>query len=214
MQRLISIKGNKGELVVRVNDTKDFATIFAHFSQKLDSSRDFFKGSVIHFEWGERSLKDKERSQIAELVAAHDILWEQDQDSNVPFPPEKEHKEPTKASDLSHCLFLHKNIRAGQTIEHKGHIIIFGNVHAGAEVVAGGNVFIWGALQGIVHAGAYGFSDATIAALVLDPAQLRINSIIAINPQQTQRGIKKRVFPEQARLVNEEIVVEAWEEGS
>ena len=55
------------------------------------------------------------------------------------------------------------NIRSGQTIMHpQGDVTIIGRVASGAEIVAGGSVHIYGALQGRVIAGISGSRSARI----------------------------------------------------
>jgi septum site-determining protein MinC len=49
-----------------------------------------------------------------------------------------------------------------------------GDVNPGAEVIADGNVIIWGRARGMIHAGANGNTEAVICALDLSPTQLRI----------------------------------------
>ena len=82
-----------------------------------------------------------------------------------------------------------------------------GDVNPGAEIVADGNVIVWGKLSGLVHAGANGDETATVSALDLSPTQLRIADRITIAPPVD----KKRVpVPETACIKDEQIVAEAW----
>jgi septum site-determining protein MinC len=55
------------------------------------------------------------------------------------------------------------NLRSGQKIMHlDGDVTVMGRVASGAEIVAGGTVHIYGALQGRVFAGVAGAADARI----------------------------------------------------
>ncbi len=55
------------------------------------------------------------------------------------------------------------NLRSGQQIVHlEGDVTILGRVASGAEIVAGGTVHVYGALQGRVFAGVAGGADARI----------------------------------------------------
>jgi len=55
------------------------------------------------------------------------------------------------------------NLRSGQKIMHiDGDVTVMGRVASGAEIVAGGTVHIYGALQGRVFAGVAGATDARI----------------------------------------------------
>jgi len=60
-------------------------------------------------------------------------------------------------------LIVDGNVRSGQTIMHpQGDVTIIGRVASGAEIVAGGSVHIYGALQGRVIAGISGSRSARI----------------------------------------------------
>jgi len=82
-----------------------------------------------------------------------------------------------------------------------------GDVNAGAEIVAAGDVLVWGRLRGVVHAGASGNDNAMVSALMLAPMQLRIGKYIARSPDELnhpQRG------PEFARVREGRILIEGW----
>jgi len=80
------------------------------------------------------------------------------------------------------ALCIKQTLRAGQALSHKGDLIIIGDVNAGAEVVAEGDITIWGSLRGIAHAGIDGNAKAEIRALRLQPIQIRIANYIARSP--------------------------------
>jgi septum site-determining protein MinC len=67
--------------------------------------------------------------------------------------------EPEKPNSL----IVDGNVRSGQTIVHPhGDVTIIGRVASGAEIVAGGSVHVYGALQGRVIAGVSGSQSARI----------------------------------------------------
>jgi septum site-determining protein MinC len=53
-------------------------------------------------------------------------------------------------------------------------VVVLGDVNPGAEVIAEGNVIVWGRVRGMVHAGSKGNRKAVICALDLSATQLRI----------------------------------------
>jgi septum site-determining protein MinC len=108
--------------------------------------------------------------------------------------------EPPKPQ-VPHVLYLRQTLRSGQSVAHKGHLIIIGDVNPGAEVSAEGDITIWGALRGIAHAGTAGNTNAEIRALRFDPIQLRIAHAIARSPDRP-RGSLRSAGPETARIVN------------
>jgi septum site-determining protein MinC len=63
----------------------------------------------------------------------------------------------------SRTLIIDAPVRSGQTISNlEGDITIIGRVASGAEIIAGGSVHIYGAVQGRIIAGVSGTPDARI----------------------------------------------------
>jgi septum site-determining protein MinC len=122
-------------------------------------------------------------------------------------------------SNLGSSYFVYRGyLRSGHKLFRKETILVIGDVNPGAEVISHGDVLVWGRLRGIVHAGAAGNHRAIVAALDLDPTQLRIASTLAVGADPTvgvsgkwlwKRSKNKR--PEIARLSNREIAVEEWD---
>jgi septum site-determining protein MinC len=86
-------------------------------------------------------------------------------------------------------------------------VVVIGDVNPGAEIIAGGDVVVWGKLRGLVHAGAMGDTTAVICALELIPTRLRIADQIAIAPHDQRR----QATPEKVSMHNGRIVAEAWQ---
>jgi septum site-determining protein MinC len=85
---------------------------------------------------------------------------------------------------LADPLYLQMTIRSGVEIRHPGTIVIMGDVNPGGEVIAAGDIIIWGRLRGIAHAGSQGNNDCLIMALQMNPTQLRIAGYVARSPEQ------------------------------
>lgn len=117
----------------------------------------------------------------------------------------KKTKKGAAANNGPAVMFLRQTLRSGQTVSHKGHLVIVGDVNPGAEVVADGDITIWGALRGVAHAGVNGNVDAQIRALKLRPMQLRIAHAIARAPDRPYNPNIGYAGPETARIVNGQI---------
>jgi septum formation inhibitor MinC len=107
---------------------------------------------------------------------------------------------------VPNSLLLRETVRSGRAIRYKGHVVVIGDVNPGAEIIAGGNVIVWGKLRGLVHAGAAGDTGAVICAMELSPTQLRIANQIAISPPDRQR----KFTPEMAAIRDGQIIAEPW----
>ncbi len=90
-------------------------------------------------------------------------------------------EEPRKLSEnqesanisLNNQLVSHP-VRSGQRIYSRGDLTIVGSVSAGAEVIADGNIHIYGALRGRAIAGAQGDETARIFCYKLDAELISI----------------------------------------
>jgi septum site-determining protein MinC len=111
----------------------------------------------------------------------------------------------TRLSDRENAILVKRTLRSGFSIKHASHVIVIGDVNPGAEIIAGGDVVVWGKLRGVVHAGADGDESAVVCALDLSPTQLRIAGQIALTPQR-----KGKPQPEIAHLQNGQVLAEAW----
>ncbi|WP_337870837.1 septum site-determining protein MinC [Meiothermus sp.] len=101
---------------------------------------------------------------------------------------------------------IDQTVRSGVRIESPGTVVILGDVNAGAEVVAAGDIIVVGKLRGLAHAGAAGQEEAAIWAMCLEAKQIRIAHHVAQAPSGDAAARK----PERARVVNGQIVLEAW----
>ncbi len=95
-------------------------------------------------------------------------------------------------------------IRSGQTEDFpQGSLIIYGDVNSGAEVKAGGDIVILGALRGNAHAGMNGRLSSVIIAMDFVPLQLQIGNYMNRLPiDQKPRG-----YPEIARIGGEDVII-------
>lgn len=115
-----------------------------------------------------------------------------------------EQQKPVAPPATPQVLYLHQTLRSGQTVNHKGNLVIVGDVNNGAEVIAEGDILVWGALRGIAHAGSSGNEQAEIRALKLAPLQLRIAQCIARAPDRKNYKTSTP-GPEMARIVDGQI---------
>lgn len=92
-------------------------------------------------------------------------------------------KNSNQNQDLAEPLYLKNTIRSGEEICHPSSVIIFGDVNPGANIIAHGEIIVWGTLKGIAHAGATGNRQSVIMALRMEPTQVRIADLVARAPE-------------------------------
>ena len=107
-------------------------------------------------------------------------------------------------------LYLHQNLRSGQTVTYEGNILIIGDAHPGSEIIADGDITVWGILGGIAHAGKNGNITSKVRALKLNAIQLRIAGLYArrndtLNVPYVQKT--NEFTPEEAQIEDGKIVI-------
>ncbi|GHP04626.1 hypothetical protein PPROV_000338000 [Pycnococcus provasolii] len=101
-------------------------------------------------------------------------------------------------SQVLNTLIVKRTLRGGQLLKHPdGDVVILGDVNRESAVVAGGDVVVWGALRGEVHAGCNGDDSSEIMALEMEPTAIRIASKYAAGPED---GADAPAYPEVARV--------------
>jgi septum site-determining protein MinC len=105
-------------------------------------------------------------------------------------------------------VLIKRTVRSGQCIQYAGNIVVLGDVNPGSELIASGNIVVMGALRGVVHAGATGDEEATVAAFRLQPTQLRIANHITRPPDGEYLPPNQ---PEVARIRDGVVVIEAYQ---
>ena len=125
----------------------------------------------------EIALSENARSLVADFAGARSDLARRRRGPRRHDPPPAVAIAPAESAPT--VLFHRGTLRGGQSLANLGHIVVVGDVNPGAELVAGGDIVVFGSLRGVAHAGAQGDRSARVYALVLDPTQLRIATSIA-----------------------------------
>ena len=107
-------------------------------------------------------------------------------------------------------ILVQRTVRSGQQVFYPGNVVILGDVNPGGEVVAGGNIIVMGIFRGVAHAGAMGDKQAIVAALRLEPSQLRIAGYITRAPEGDFSTLGQ---PEIARVQDGVVIIEQYQPG-
>lgn len=128
----------------------------------------------------------------------------------------EENEHVSEKEELEHeisklpTLYLQQTLRSGQTMSYDGNIVLIGDANPGSEIIAKGDITVWGILGGIAHAGARGNDWAKIRALKMNAIQLRISGFYARRPDTMNIPFIQRsneFTPEEARVSDKEIVI-------
>lgn len=218
---LLQIKGLRDGLLISMDDASwedQRAALIAH----VDGQPAFFQGARLALDVASQVLHVNELVEVRDQLSERGIfLWAVISESPTTentaqllglatriSKPRPEESRQFAVEDLGEetSLFLNRTLRSGTRIEFAGHVVVLGDVNPGAEIVAGGNVIVWGRVRGMIHAGSKGNKDAVICALDLSPTQLRIadEASAALEPRDIPQ-------PEMARI-NEDgkLQAEQW----
>ncbi len=228
--KTLTIKGIRQGLLITLSEGEWGPQLDA-LGAYLSANPAFFRGGRVALDVGARRLNGPEIRAAAELLAHHEVeLWAVlstdptteaavqelglviDLGPSAAPPaagPAAEDELSRSAGPLADGLVIRRTLRSGQILRHPGHIVVIGDVNPGAEVVAGGDIVVWGRVRGLVHAGALGEEGAVICALDLAPTQLRIAGHIARSPDER----RSKPVPEIAMVRDERIVAEPWSAG-
>jgi septum site-determining protein MinC len=132
-------------------------------------------------------------------------------------PPPDEGAEHRPAGDMeqqwrhqaSDVLLLTGRVRSGQRITAPHHLVILGDVNPGAEVMAGGDILVFGGLLGTAIAGQPDNEDGIVLALDFRPTQVQIAGYVAAGLPASPGRV-----PEFAHVEGGQIVVENYLEAN
>ena len=218
----VTIKGTREGLLITLGGG-EWEALLEELAERLERTATFFQGGWVTLQVGDLELPRERIQAIVELLAQHGIALEsvfstaagtRQAAQALGFRTASKlrvdrpsRREPRVERESVGGLLVRRTLRSGQVIHHAGHVVVIGDVNPGAEVVAGGDVVVWGRLRGLVHAGAMGDDEALVCALSLAPTQLRIGNYIARPPDEEGWGNRP---PEMARVQGGRIVVEPW----
>jgi septum site-determining protein MinC len=220
----VIIKGTSEGLIITLG-SGPFEAVLSEMEERLASRASFFRGGRVALRVGDRSMAVEQLQAIGAVlerlgmtlwavngdhpatnVAARELQLEVDLHPSSPSVGAS--SEPVPLEEMA-GLVVHRTLRSGQAVHYPGHVTLMGDVNPGAEIVAGGDIIVWGRLKGNAHAGAMGDEQAVICALQMQPNQIRIGSHIARPPDRSWRP----KAPEKASVQDGLIVVERWKKS-
>lgn len=217
----VQIKGIREGLLVSLGDGQ-WPEIEGALIAEIDQQIDFLQGAKLILDVNQHEVNAAAMGKLRDLFSERGLsLWAVLSQSEVTertaqtlgfatrihkAEPAAMREEASSDVDGQEATLVKRTLRSGANLTHPGHVTVIGDVNPGAQIIAGGDVVVWGRLRGMVHAGAEGDEDAVVCALDLSPTQLRIAGHIAIPPQE--RGTPQ---PEMARVRDGQVVAEPWE---
>lgn len=225
---IVTIKGIKDGLLITLSPTEEWQTITQELATRIDEKVDFFAGARVTVDVSERPVPKYELTSLKAVLERRGLTLvvvktsskttfesAQSLDLRTNTPEDNVRKANDEILDDMPIdseehgtagVMIRRTLRSGRTVHSLGHVVVYGDVNPGAQIIAKGDIIIWGKLRGTVHAGSEGDTNAIICALDMSPNQLRIADLIATSPKENKRTIR----PEVASVRNDQIIVEAW----
>ncbi len=219
LHSLVQIKGLRDGLLVSLHDAA-WEDQRSALLMQMDQQPSFFQGARLALDVGSQVLHVNEMVELRDRLSERNVvLWAVISESptteqtaqllglatRISKPRPEETRFTSKDLDDETALFINKTIRSGTRIEFPGHVVLLGDVNPGAEIIAEGNIIIWGRLRGAVHAGSKGDESAKVCALDFAPMQLRVaEEAVNIKKEKENSG------PEMAFIRKGRVVVEPW----
>lgn len=221
MDSIVQIKGIRDGLLISLGEGS-WQEVHDALLDHLNDQAEFLQGGRIALDVGKRELRAVDLGKLRDSLSDYGLnLWAILSTSpttrktaqtlglatriSKPHPDRAARSLDTTRLDGEQAILVQRTLRSGFRLQHPGHVTVVGDVNPGAEIIAGGNVLVWGRLRGMVHAGATGDETAIVCALDLSPTQLRIADQIAI-PSEAQGQPQ----PEIAFLKDGQVVAEPW----
>jgi len=208
----VRIKGTRKGVTIIIKNG-EHQSILKELEARLASSGFFLKGSEVVLEIELEKLGVDGLKEICRIIRNHEL---------TPVKVISESRSVRKAAQAlglevekpsserpEYALVKHGPIRSGQSVNYEGTVLIIGDVNPGAEIVAGGDIIVWGHLKGTAFAGAPDDPTRRIYALALEPTLLGIGTYVARPPEDEAHPGKG---PEVALVQGDRIVVELWEQ--
>jgi septum site-determining protein MinC len=193
----IVVRGTRDGLVIVLPDRGDTRDVVQALAARISGAAGFFRGAEVVLDYGTRAVQAEELTVLRQMLDERGIglrtVTATGFDSRsalralgysplsaMPQPPvhgeETQHVPATPRDELP-VRYARRTFRSGMSLHHPGHLTIVGDVNAGAELTATGDIIVFGAIRGVVQAGVMGDTKAIIAALVMTPTQLSIGPV-------------------------------------
>ena len=177
MNNCININMKKNQVIIKIDENAEQREIVSCLKKKILELKNLYKDDKTPILITGKILKNREMEEIQSVIKKF-IDVQIDFDSPKVLGLHGIKKTFYKEVATSETKFHKGSLRSGKRLEFEGSIVIIGDVNAGAEVVAGENIVVVGALRGLAHAGAKGNKDAVIEAVDIEAVQIRIADIV------------------------------------
>lgn len=222
MQQPVVLKSNKYGINLILSDKIAFEELLQCIIDKFKESEGFFKNAKMAISFEGRELTQEEEFEIIEAITENSsvniiCILDNDQLKEELVRQKVERFEEEQAGKTGE--FYKGTLRSGQVLDCESSVVVIGDVNPGAKVISKGNIVILGALKGNAYAGANGNEQAFVAALDMDPVQIKIGDVIgrsadkSINDRKKKKQVSPPAEPQVAIVKDGNIYIEPITKG-
>ena len=181
MSKPVVLKSNRYGINLILDDSMDFEELLKCILEKFKESEGFFKNAKMAVSFEGRELTQEEEFRIIETITENTELniiciLENDALKEELVRQKIEDFEEEQSGKTGE--FYKGTLRSGQVLDCESSVIVLGDV-------------ILGALKGNAYAGANGNEQAFVAALEMDPIQIKIGDVIGRSADKVQTTRKR-----------------------
>lgn len=220
MPQPVILKSNPHGINLILDKNLPFGELKQEILKKFKESDKFFKNARIGLSFEGRDLSQAEECEILELISANtsiEIVCIIDRDESKDAFYIDKIKEFDEIQLGRTGEFYKGTLRSGQVFECETSLIVLGDVNPGAKIIAKGNIVVLGSLKGNAYAGAAGDENTFVAALDMDPVQIKIGNVIGRSadkgPLSAIKSRRKAMEPQMAVVSGDAILIEPITKG-
>jgi septum site-determining protein MinC len=179
----IDFRMTKKGLILLIDSYRSVEELRQDIMKKFADAKDFFtEGDEISLMLTQDTSKPDDIVKIVSLLSdlgvhVKDILVGSMEQKDVKVG-QKYDLVREKITEVRGAQIIRRNLRSGQIVVHNYDVVVVGNIHPGAEVIAGGSIVIFGTARGVLRAGYSQGEEGIIAAIDLKPSLIQIGNYI------------------------------------
>jgi septum site-determining protein MinC len=203
----VAVKGTREGLVFLLDEHCAYEDLYRCLTDLLTGeSAGLFNGPqvAVSVDYGDRALTPEQARALLGVFLARENFVVREWGGHTAARKALYGQRPSARAQNQ---FIHKGtVRAGQDLYFDGDVVVVGDVNPGGQVSAAGDIYVFGRLRGIAHAGIHGDERAIIAAAEFAPTQVRIASVVGWAPESA--GERMSTFMEFAYLTADGMAVD------
>ncbi len=222
MKQAVVIKSKSYGIHLVLNPEFQFSELMEAVISKFQEAGAFFKDAAIGISFEGYSLSPSQEYELITIIEDHTnvhivCIMEQEQIKEACVLAQTEAF--LRERVMEHATYHYGSLQPGEEVHSDIGLIVIGDVPKGARVISGGNIVIFGTLEGFAQAGSYGDPAAYIAALSIDTGQLQIGSILFIPQEKSgkskggflrRKKSEDKLIPQIARVQDGHVIMEPY----